>query len=177
MKNLGRFLVVFTLLCIPAVAQDKDLTLFGGVHFPGKITLENANTGVSQILDDPANLGVFGLRFGRAKVFGHEETFAYVPNFLDSDSKAVILNSNLLVQAPFPVLKPYATAGLGSVISWGSGIADLGTKFAVNYGGGVKVRPAGPVGVRLDARGYSIFGVQSQTLRIYEVSVGVLFSF
>jgi len=177
MKNLGRFLAVFALFCIPAFAEDKDLTLFGGVQFPGNISLSSTNSGVTQILTDPANVGVFGVRFGRAKLFGHEETFAYAPNFLDSNSKALIVNSNILVQASLPVLKPYATAGIGSVISWGSGVSDVGSKFALNYGGGLKIRPKGPVGVRIDARGYSIFGIQSQTLKIGEVSVGLLFSF
>ena len=122
-------------------------------------------------------MGVFGLRYGRGKVFGHEETFAYTPNFLSSESKSIILNSNLLVQAPALVIKPYVTAGLGTVLSWGSGPTDIGSKFAINYGGGLKVRPAGPIGIRFDARGYSIFSVQRQTLKMGEVSVGLLFSF
>jgi hypothetical protein len=63
------------------------------------------------------------------------------------------------------------------MISWGSGISDLGTKFALNYGGGVKVRPSGPVGFRFDARGYSIFGIQSQTLNMVETTVGIFFAF
>jgi opacity protein-like surface antigen len=62
-------------------------------------------------------------------------------------------------------------------MSWGTGVSDIGSKFAFNYGGGVKIRPAGPIGVRFDARGYSVFGVQSQTLKLGEVSVGLLFSF
>jgi len=177
MKNIGRFLAVFALMCVPALAQTKDLTLFAGVQFPGNISLSKTTSGVQQTLTDPANVGAFGVRFGRAKVFGHEETVAYAPNFLDSDSKAVIFNSNILVQAPFPVLKPYVTAGMGSIISWGSGLGDVGSKFALNYGGGLKVKPAGPVGFRIDARGYSVFGIQSQTLKMGEVSVGVLFSF
>ena len=177
MKNLGRFLAVFVLLCVPAFAADNDLTIFGGVQFPGKITLSQATSTVPDIINDPINVGVFGIRYGRAGVFGHEETFAYTPNFLNSNSKSILLNSNFLVQVPAPVIKPYATAGLGSVMSWGSGVSDIGSKFAVNYGGGVKIRPAGPIGVRFDARGYSIFGVQSQTLKMGEVSVGILFSF
>ena len=75
------------------------------------------------------------------------------------------------------MVKPYVTAGLGTIVSWGSGHSDLGTKFAVNYGGGLKIRPAGPVGVRIDARAYSVFGVQIQTLKMGEVTVGVLFAF
>ena len=181
MKSLGRFLIVFVLLSLPALAQNHDLTLFGGIQVPGNITLSNAastgTSGVTQILSDPKDVGVFGLRYGSGRLWAHEETFAYTPSFLDSNSKSIILNSNLLIQAPLPVLKPYVTAGLGSVIAWGSGVSDLGSKFALNYGGGLKVRPAGPVGLRFDVRGYSIFSVQSQTLKMTEASVGILFGF
>jgi opacity protein-like surface antigen len=177
MKNLGRFLVVFVLLCVPAFAADNDFTIFGGVQFPGKITLNQATSSIPNIISDPINVGVFGIRYGRAGVFGHEETFAYTPNFLSSTSKSIILNSNFLVQVPAPVFKPYVTAGMGSVLSWGSGPSDIGSKFAINYGGGVKIRPAGPVGIRFDARGYSVFSVQQQTLKMGEVTVGILFSF
>ena len=74
------------------------------------------------------NAGLFGLRFGGGKVWGHEQTIAYAPNFLESSSKAIFLNSNLVIQAPLPVFKPYATAGLGSIFSWGSGVGDIGSK-------------------------------------------------
>jgi hypothetical protein len=71
----------------------------------------------------------------------------------------------------------------------------MGAKFALNYGGGVKVFPAGPVGIRFDIRGYMIpsakFNVaginpsdplgtiksQSQTLNILEAGFGVVFAF
>lgn len=180
MKSLGRFLFVFALMSLPVFAQTSDITLFGGVHHPGKITLNNAastgTSGASQIITDPADVGVFGARFGHGGLLGHESTIAYVPNFLDSDSKAVILNSNLRIQAPTPVIKPYGTAGLGTILSWGSGPGDLGGKFAINYGGGVKVM-AGAVGLRADVRGYTVPSVQDQTLNIVEVSLGVVFGF
>jgi outer membrane protein with beta-barrel domain len=177
MKSLGRFLIVFVVLCLPAVAEDRDLTIFAGAQFPGKITISQVTSGATETITDPTNAGLFGIRFGRARVVGHEETFAYTSKFLDSKSKSVILNSNLLVQAPVPAIKPYVTAGLGTIISWGSGPSDLGTKFGVNYGGGLKIRPAGPVGLRIDARAYSVFGVQSQTLKMGEVTAGILFAF
>ena len=175
MKSIGRFLIVFVLLSMPVFAGD--LTLFAGGQFPGSINLSRVQSGTTETLSNPIKSGLFGLRFGSGRVWGHEETFAYTPNFLDSDSKAVILNSNLVLQAPLPVFRPYATAGLGSILSWGNGFGDIGSKFAINYGGGIKVLPSGPVGVRFDARGYSAFGVQDQTLKLGEVSVGVLFSF
>lgn len=171
-------LVLFT---APGFSQGRDITLFAGAQFPGKITLNNAvstgSSGAQQILSDPTNTGMFGLRFGHGRVFGGEHTLAYTSKFLDSDSKSFIYNSNLRIQAPLPVVKPYATAGVGTIVSWGDGISDIGSKFAVNYGGGVSIIPASPVGIRFDVRGYAIPKVQSQTLQLAEVSVGIIFAF
>jgi hypothetical protein len=177
MKNIGRFLAVFVLFSVPAFAENRDFTIFAGVQFPGSVNLTDATTGVTQTFSDPLNSGLFGIRYGRGRVIGHEETFAYSNKFLDDHSHSIILNGNLMVSIPTPVLKPYATAGMGTVWSWGSGPTDIGSKFAVNYGGGLKIRPAGPVGIRFDARGYSVFSVQNQTLNIGEVTVGILFAF
>src|SRR5262249_41078449 len=155
-------------MSLPAMAND--LTIFGGFQHPGKITLQGAVSSAvpttTQIISDPINVGVFGIRVSHGKVWGGEHTIAYTPNFIDSKSKAVIYNSNFMVQAPTPIIKPYATAGAGAFFVSGTGLSDIGSKFAVNYGGGVKVFPAGPVGVRFDARGYTIPSVQSQTLNI-----------
>ena len=132
---------------------------------------------------NPRNFGVFGIRVGHGKAIGGEHTFAYTPNFVESQSKAIIYNSNVLIQAPTPKVKPYVTAGLGGVFTSGSNIRDFGNKFAINYGGGLKIFPVGPVGARFDVRGYSIPNIKTQTLtvgqtlNIIEVSVGVAFSF
>jgi hypothetical protein len=176
MKNIGRFLAIFVLLTVPAFADNRDFTIFAGGSFPGSISLSQVTSGVTETLTDPVNSATFGIRYGRGRVWGHEETFAYTNKFLNDHSQSVILNGNLLVQAPLPVVKPYGTAGVGTVWSWGSGITDIGSKFAVNYGGGLKITP-GAIGIRFDARAYSVFGVQNQTLNIGEVTVGILFSF
>jgi len=202
MKKIRCFLVLTCFIAaIPAYA-DNDLTLFGAAQHEGKLNVQSAATAAATTRSfDPATFGTFGLRFGHAKVFGSEHTIAYAPNFLEADTKAVFWNSNLLVQAPLPKVKPYVTAGIGSIFSWGEdsagrpSFAKIGTKFALNYGGGVKVLPAGPVGLRFDIRGYAIPGSkfnipfptpidplatiqsQSQTLNVLEVGFGVIFSF
>jgi hypothetical protein len=107
---------------------------------------------------------------------GHEETISYTHHFIDSNSSAVIINSNLIVTVPLPVVKPYFTAGIGTYIVSGSGISDIGTKFAYNYGGGVKFLP-GPVGIQGDVRGYALTGVNGDTMHVVEVSLGLLFHF
>ena len=73
-------------------------------------------------------------------------------------------------------MRPYATAGLGTIWIGGDGLnAITGAKFALNYGGGLKV--GGKVGVQFDARGYTIRGVADDTLKVLEMSVGLVFTF
>ncbi|MBI4474193.1 MAG: outer membrane beta-barrel protein [Acidobacteria bacterium] len=181
MKNLGCFLAVLVLF-VTVPAHAKDLTIFGGVQAPGKLTLQSAQQAGST-LTNPANFGAFGIRYGSGRVFGGESTFAYSPNFVESQTKAVFVYQNLIVHMPLPKARPYGTVGLGTVFTIGDGIADVGNKFAVNYGGGVKVDFAGPVGGQFDMRGYLIPGfgrdgltIRDETLHMLEVSIGLMFS-
>ena len=180
MKNLRYFLL--SLLALTAVpTHAADLTIFGGMQHPGELTLRSVVDNSTTIPLDPRNFGTFGIRVTQARVFGSEHTLAYSPNFISSDNSAIIYNSNLMVQAPLGVVRPYATAGLGTVYVRGEMVSALeaitGAKFAINYGGGVKFKLAGALGGQFDARGYSLTGVQSERLNVLEVSVGVVFSF
>jgi len=179
MKNLGCFLVLL-LFSFTTSAHASDLTLFGGMHRPGKLSLQRVGQ-AGPGLTDPANFGVFGIRYTHGRF--SESTFAYSPNFIEGQTKAILLNSNLILHVPLPKVRPYGTVGLGSVITKGDGLADVGAKFALNYGGGVKANIAGPLGARIDARGYAIpsFGregltIQDQTLYLFEVTIGLMFS-
>jgi len=202
MKKLGCFvLLVPFLTAIPAFAQ-ADFTIFGATQKYGKLNLQTATTTATTASSfDPATFGTFGVRIGHGRVFGGEHTIAYSPNFVESETKAIIYNSNFLAQVPAPKAKPYATAGMGTIFSFGTddqgrpSLGKIGTKFAINYGGGVKVLPAGPVGIRFDLRGYLIpsakFNVsrptasdplgtvktESQNLNIFEAGFGIIFSF
>src|SRR6185369_13684614 len=133
---------------VQARATDVDITAFGGVQRQGKLTLQSAPSSTVNLLRtiNSTNFGVFGVRVGHGRIFGGEHTLAYSPNFIDADTKAVFFNSNVLVQAPLPVVRPYGTIGLGLIGTSGNGLGVFGTKFAINYGGGVKFVPAGPVG-------------------------------
>lgn len=193
MKILKLSVIGFVLAAAPAFATD--LTFFGAAQHQGRLTLQSATQNATSVGSfNPTTFGVFGLRVGHGRMFGGEHTFAYAPNFIDSRLKAVITSSDVLIQAPLPKIKPYATAGVGAIFTFTDSpatLSDIGTKFALNYGGGVKVLPAGPVGLRFDVRGYSIPGVkfnltslplgsvttQSQTLNTLEIGAGVIFSF
>jgi hypothetical protein len=176
MKNPGRFLLA-SILAITAAARGEanDFTLFGGVHHPGRFTLNSAVQEGVNLARRPSDFGVFGIRTSRGTVLGTEQTIAFAPNFLESASKAFLFNTNAIVQVPAAAVRPYLTGGLGVVHAFGNGPGDIGTKFALNYGGGLRI--GGPAAVRLDARGYTLPGVQSQTLNVLEVSLGVVFSY
>jgi len=199
MRALGCFLV-FTciLVAIPAYA-DSDLTIFGGAQHQGKLTLQSATqTATTPSNLNPTTFGVFGVRYSHGKIIGGEHTLAYAPNFISSNSRAFIYNSDLLLQAPLPKIRPYGTVGLGAIFTWSKDVSgrfapgDIGNKFAINYGGGVKVFPAGPIGVRFDIRGYTLPSVkfdlpaslatqtaqtQSQSVNFIEYGFGVVFKF
>jgi hypothetical protein len=175
MKRVGRFLI--GLLLMTASGYGADLTLFGGVQHSGKITFQDSLSAVITQVRNPGNAGVFGLRIGQGGVWGSEHTLAYSAHFLDGNAKAVIYNSNVRIQVPTPVVKPYVTAGLGGIFTTQTDTVLTGSKFAANYGGGVKVQFAGPFGASIDVRGYTIPGVQSQTVNLTEVSLGVFVAF
>jgi hypothetical protein len=176
-----------SIMNVSALAKDLDITAFAGVQRQGKLTFESApGTSVNLIRTiNSTNFGVFGTRISHGHIFGGEHTLAFSPNFIDVGTKAFIYNSNVILQAPLPVIRPYGTAGLGLMHISGENNALVlsGTKFALNYGGGVKFLPAGPVGLRVDVRGYSVpstefrlFGTQNRRTDFLEASVGVIFA-
>jgi hypothetical protein len=186
-SSIVRIIFLLTLIFIMNLpARAIDLTAFGGVQRQGKLTLQSAPGTTVNLLRtiNATNFGVFGVRFGHGGIFGGEHTLAFAPNFIDADTKAFIYNSDFRLQAPLPFVRPYGVVGLGLIGTSGEGVGRFGTKFAINYGGGVKVLPAGPIGIGVDVRGYSVpstefklFTSQNQTVNFLEVSVGVVFSF
>src|SRR4051794_2883059 len=106
MKNIGCFLVLTCILASVPVFADGDVTLFGAAQHQGKLTLQSATSTASTTSNfNPGTFGTFGLRFGHGKVLGGEHTIAYSPNFIEANTKAIIYNSNFLVQAPVPKIK------------------------------------------------------------------------
>jgi hypothetical protein len=179
MNNIRFLLLALALTAVSLPAAD--FTIFGGMQHPGKLTLRSAVDSSTTIPLDPRKFGTFGIRISQGGVVGSEHTLAYSPNFISSDNNAIIYNSNLMIQAPLGVVRPYVTAGLGTVYIRGETTSALeeitGAKLAVNYGGGIKFRLAGPLGGRFDARGYTMRNVQSERLNVLEVSVGLVFGF
>ena len=182
MKNFRLFLL-FLLVFTAVPVHASDLTLFAGAQRPGKLTLRSAASGTTTLLDR-RTFGAFGMRVSHGRVVGSEHTLAYSPNFISSENSAFIYHSNFIVHAPLGMVRPYATAGLGTMyirggaLERGDALAEItGGKFAVNYGGGVKFKLAGSLGGQIDARGYTLPSVLNESLNVLEVSVGIAFTF
>jgi opacity protein-like surface antigen len=162
-----------------APAGATDLTLFGGAQSPGPFTLQTTG---STFTVNPRNFGVFGVRASVGTIIGSEQTFAYSPNFIDSNTRAFIFNGNLIVHVPLPRVRPYGTVGIGTVYIDAEGPSNFldaisGARFAVNYGGGVKVGLAGPLGAQVDVRGYRVTGRNDSSFNMLETSLGIVLSF
>jgi hypothetical protein len=128
---------------------------------------------------------MYGFRIGTnfVRFFGMEHTLAFSSDYLFPHSvaeiksaKGFVYSSNMIFNIPIGKLVPYVTAGAGLLHQYGDNDMPVGTKFAFNYGGGVKrPRLIGPLGVRFDLRGYRA-GVISNKLNILEISGGILLS-
>ena len=158
-----------------------DFTFYVGGVVPGSVEYKGFDT----MLDSSP---VYGIRLAKSFVpfFGMEHSLAFSSDYLFprsvaeiKDAKGFTYNSNLIINIPLPLKKvvPYFTAGAGLIHQYGDNDMPVGTKFAFNYGGGLKFpRLVGPLGVRFDMRGYRTTGIFSRSLNLFEASGGVLLS-
>jgi len=180
MSSRNSILLVLVVLFIGAAQlQAADLTLFVGGVKPGTISYQNVKTSLD-------SSPVYGVRFSTnfVPLFGMEHTFAFSSDYLFpsnpaaavKEARGFVYNSNLIINLPVRKAVPYLTAGAGIVHQYGNANLPVGTKFAFNYGGGLKFpHLAGPLGLRFDVRGYSA-GITNK-VNLLEVSGGLLLSF
>ena len=181
-KTLFSIAVIgLAMLFMVVAASAADVSVYVGGVVPGSVEDQGQKIGLD-------NGPVYGFRIGSNFVpsFGMEHTLAFSSDYLFpsnlseiGQAKGVIYNSNLILEVPLKIRNavPYITAGAGFIHQYGSSNMPVGTKFALNYGGGLKFpHLAGPLGLRFDMRGYSA-GVWSGKLNIFEVTGGILFSF
>ncbi len=171
------------LLFCPARAQAADVTLFTGYLNPGNWNFSNAFVSNLQL----RGTAVYGADFEADyhRILGLDESISFSPNLFSSnllpsasDVRGFLYSSNVVLNTPLGHFVPYATAGVGFMKPWGSGFKPFGTRFAFNYGGGIKLqRLFGPIGLRFDVRGYTIPDVTNQTVNIMQATGGITFSF
>ena len=163
-----------------APLRAADFTFYVGGVVPGSVEYHNADTSLD-------SSPIYGFRLATSFVpfFGMEHTLAFSSDYLFpqgvstiQEARGIVYNSNLILNLPVPgKIVPYITAGVGLLHQYGDRDMPVGTKFAFNYGGGVKFpRLVGPLGLRFDLRGYRTTGIFSSSLNMFEFSGGVLLS-
>jgi hypothetical protein len=178
-RHFSRMILAFAAFALFArPSKAADLTFYVGGVVPGSISYQNARTSLD-------NSPIFGFRLGTSFVpfFGMEHTLAFSSDYLFpqgvaaiKEAKGFVYNSNLIFNLPVKIAVPYVTAGAGLIHQYGDANMPVGTKFAFNYGGGLKFpRLAGPLGLRFDMRGYTA-GILSNKLNMFEISGGILLS-
>jgi len=198
MKKLA---LLFLLSCsTPAWAQYGELWFSAGQNFMrnnGLGTLSTIGGSSDDVrLSDGFRWG-FRVAFNGDWLSGHEFAYAYNRTHLligtgasaTSQSMAIHMGGyNYLLYANHEGnrIRPFATGGIGfaNYVPPGSSAAQGGgsNEFGVNYGGGVKLRVAGPIALRVDLRQYTTpkpfnLPLKSGWIRINEVSAGVGFVF
>lgn len=175
------FLFITLFSVFAATAYSSDFSVFIGIELPGSV--EHNDEKIS--LD---NGPVYGFRFGNdlLRNLGLEHMLAFSPDFLYPDradyeyveTKGFLYGSNLVLnfQDLDSRFVPFLTAGIGLIHQYGDRDLPVGTKFAFNYGGGVKFpNLAGPLGARIDLRGYR--AGMSKSINMAELSFGLMLSF
>jgi hypothetical protein len=174
MKYFAQVLLGVVLLFVAAPLTAGEAIIYGGSQKPGTVSWGEASP-VNVIGDLKGDFGgTFGVRYSAGRVIGFEQGIGYSPRFAKPGVKAFQTDTNLLIQAPGKIA-PYGTVGIGIVRSWGQDVSlsdlsdpgkaaaaafSFGTNFAVNYGGGLKIRHlCGPLGINVDVRGYTLPGV------------------
>jgi hypothetical protein len=178
---------VFLLLTVPSIYAGEAV-LYAGFQNPGKLTFDYASDIPGDLLEGGYG-GTFGARFSGGRIIGFEQNISFSPRFARSGVRAFQSDSNLLLQAPGKIV-PYATAGLGYIVTWGQDEPDefdpvdiahfafsMGNDFTFNYGGGIKLRRLlGPMGFNVDVRGYTIPSARDGSLSFIQMSLGAVFT-
>jgi hypothetical protein len=173
-------LLAIGLVGFVSAAGAQEVSVFVGGVFPGQATVHNVLTSLDQ---SP----MYGVRLSApfAIFLKVEGTLAFSNDFLFPEdvpdvagAKGILFDGNLVAGFPVGKVVPYATVGFGVIHQYGSDNLPLGTKFDINYGGGLKLpKLIGPIGLRFDARGRSAVRVFSHSVNMFEFSGGVMFSF
>jgi hypothetical protein len=164
-----------------APLQAADFTFYVGGVVPGTVTYQSLKTSLD-------NSPIYGFRLATNFIpyFGLEHTLGFSSDYLFprsvtdiKDAHGIVYNSNIILNFPVKIKStiPYVTAGAGLIHQYGDADMPVGTKFAFNYGGGLKFpNLAGPLGLRFDMRGYRTAAIFSDSLNMFEITGGVLLS-
>jgi hypothetical protein len=188
---MKRLCILFGMvLCISAASdlQAGEVILYGGAQKPGEIDY-SSSVEVPKNLFEGQKGGTYGIRFSGVRPIMLEESIGFSNRFGKRGVSAFQMDTNLIIQSSKKVA-PYVTAGLGFIYTWGQKYPEdsdpnkiaasafsFGKKISTNYGGGIKLRRVmGALGLSIDVRRYTVYGVHGGTLSFFQPTVGAVFT-
>jgi hypothetical protein len=181
-KLIAATIFVLFLLCTNQALAGGQLSLYTGYLNPGNLNMQTVGTGLSL-----RGTALYGARveYDFLKILGIEENFGFSPRVFDSvlfpsaasDVRGFLYSTNLVVNVPLSHFVPYVTGGFGFAKPWGPSFISFDATFAGNYGGGVKLNKLiGPMGLRLDMRGWRLKEVLGQGVNFFEATGAITFT-
>ena len=174
---MNKFILMCVFFLSSLTAQASDLSLFAGWTDVGSLRTVAAQVNLS-------NFKVFGVRWEKDffLVLGFENTLSFSSGSVlatgGEDNGGLNYNGNLVLNLPVRRTLPYFTLGLGFLHRFGTSFPDVGSSFTFNWGTGLKLRGLlGPMGVRIDYRRLTIYGVLDENVKTHEISGGVMFTY
>ena len=174
---MNKFILMWVFLFSFLTGQASDLSLFAGWTDIGSLRTVAGQVNLS-------NFNVFGVRLEKDffVVLGFENTLSFSSGSVlataGEDNGGLNYNGNLVLNLPVRRTLPYITVGLGVLHRFGTSLPDVGSSFTFNWGTGLKLRGLlGPVGVRVDYRRLTVYGVLDEKVKTHEISGGVMFTF
>jgi opacity protein-like surface antigen len=173
---MNKFILMCVVFLSSLTVQASDLSLFAGWTGVGSL-----GTVVGQV--DLSDFNVFGVRYEKDffVVLGFENTLSFSSGSVlaaeGENNGGLNYNGNLVLNLPVRRTLPYFTLGMGVLHRFGTSFPDVGSRFTFNFGGGLKLRGlAGPMGVRIDYRRVTVYGVLDENAKTHEISGGVMFT-
>ena len=174
---MNKFILMCVFFLSTLTVQASDLSLFAGWTDVGSLRTVAGQVTLS-------NFNVFGVRWEKDffLVLGFENTLSFSSGSVLATAGEVNgglnYNGNLVLNLPVKRTLPYFTLGLGVLHKFGTSLPDVGSSFTFNWGTGLKLRGLlGPVGVRVDYRRLTVYGVLDENVKTHEISGGVMFSY
>ena len=157
--------------------QASELSIVGGRATPANLKLD------SQSLD-LADYSLFGVRFEKDFLFilGFENSLLYGRNMLtpagSEGNDGLYYNASFVLNLSSASVAPNLAVGIGLMYRFGNTFPKSGLSFSTNFGGGLKLRELlGPVGLRIDYRRVTFYGIQGTHVGTNEFSGGAVLAF
>ncbi len=171
------FAVLVPLALVICSVHASELSIVGGRTVPE--TLKASSRSV-----ELKDYSLLGARFEKDFLFilGFENSFLYGREIItpinSKGSDGLYYNGSFVLNFSSASVAPNLALGIGFLYRFGDSYPKSGFSFLTNFGGGLKLRELwGPIGLRLDYRRVTFYGIQGSSVGTNEFSGGAVVAF